>query len=1004
MKQIRHSISILLSVLMIIGLFAVAPIEADAAISTPYYIDTNGNRIDVSDNNKYQYLTDTTTTLNSGKYYLLDSDVEISSRITCSGDANLILTDGFTLTALNGISVNSGNSLTIYGQEQGTGKLSANNIIENYNEFNATIGSDRNNNSGTITINGGQVESKGSAYAAAIGGAYYQKGTVVINGGVVTAKNSYTTEYDEDSYEQYTGGVCIGGGIRGEADVTINGGVVTAIVDEAGTGLGSGWSYNNGSVKADIKINGGKIVTPSIYGNSDSTIAIDFSDCNSYLSVGSCSKTVVFNCDVTDGTNVYPTNTSGVEQSISGKTLYKDPKTWSQLNSLLGIINGNVKLACDFTAEAADSALTIAQDKNITLDLNGHTLNRALTQEKENGNAITNNGILTINDTSADGNGTITGAFNQGRGGAIVNNGTLKIQNGIISGNKAKEGGAVANLNSGSLTVSGGTITQNETFQYGGGGIVNLGGTVTISGGTICKNVSAMNGGGIWSNGTLNISGGTITENVAGNGQNGGGISYSGGSLELSGSPVITDNTAQSGGKNDLYIWNTEQENLPVLVTGTLKNSAKIGVRLNSMHFNAFTSGLSGKGTYSNFVSNFDDADIRTDASGEACFTSYKHLTVNKPENGSVRATNNANGNYAVSGEILNVCEGDEITLTFTPDYGYYTKAALVDGVEKALENGKYTFTMTGNDAAVSAEFEKNLWFTGHGLTLSGDVGLNFFLFLTDEEISKGTVVDFTWNVDGTKKTHSVQLSADDKAGDYYKASVPLAAAEMTYDVTATLTIGGSETESNVYSVKKYATDVLSEDYKTLYINNGHSQFDYKKLESLVIAMLDYGAKAQMQFNRNIFNLANKGIGYETPELRAEDITSRSSDMTSGLENYGLSYEGSTIVYLTKCSIRHYYSITDQSKFDQIKDSITFDGKPTEFVEKGGLIYFELTNVAADDFDEPFVLNIGSSTYGYSVIDYVRECLSAPNVTYTTMQLVSATYWYWKAAENYIGN
>ena len=47
----------------------------------------------------------------------------------------------------------------------------------------------------------------------------------------------------------------------------------------------------------------------------------------------------------------------------------------------------------------------------------------------------------------------IGGLSSQGSGGAIVNNGTLKIQNGIISGNKAKEGG---------------TVTQNEAFQYGG--------------------------------------------------------------------------------------------------------------------------------------------------------------------------------------------------------------------------------------------------------------------------------------------------------------------------------------------------------------------------------------------------------------------------------------------------------------------------------------------------------------------------------------------------------
>ena len=58
-----------------------------------------------------------------------------------------------------------------------------------------------------------------------------------------------------------------------------------------------------------------------------------------------------------------------------------------------------------------------------------------------------------------------------------------------------------------------------------------------------------MNGAGIWTNGFLTVNGGTITDNSSRTG-NGGGIYYSSGTLNLSGSPVITGNSAL-GDDND---------------------------------------------------------------------------------------------------------------------------------------------------------------------------------------------------------------------------------------------------------------------------------------------------------------------------------------------------------------------------------------------------------------------------------------------------------------------
>ena len=73
--------------------------------------------------------------------------------ITVSGDANLVLADGASLTVAGaydkaGIRLATGNSLTIFGQSAGTGALTATG-----NNYAAGIGGEKNENCGTLTIN-----------------------------------------------------------------------------------------------------------------------------------------------------------------------------------------------------------------------------------------------------------------------------------------------------------------------------------------------------------------------------------------------------------------------------------------------------------------------------------------------------------------------------------------------------------------------------------------------------------------------------------------------------------------------------------------------------------------------------------------------------------------------------------------------------------------------------------------------------------------------------------
>ena len=118
-------------------------------------------------------------------WYVADKNLTFSDRLEVSGDVNLILADGCTLTAPGGIDVPEESSLTIYGQSGRSGMVDIN-IDAACN--NAGIGSSAGEGTGTITINGGVVHVIGGRECSAIGaGRDSGPSEVVFNGGMVVA-------------------------------------------------------------------------------------------------------------------------------------------------------------------------------------------------------------------------------------------------------------------------------------------------------------------------------------------------------------------------------------------------------------------------------------------------------------------------------------------------------------------------------------------------------------------------------------------------------------------------------------------------------------------------------------------------------------------------------------------------------------------------------------------------------------------------------------------------
>lgn len=146
--------------------------------------------------------------------------------------------------------------------------------------------------------------------------------------------------------------------------------------------------------------------------------------------------------------------------------------------------------------------ITINASKQITLDLNGHTLNSGTGNAKA---AILNKGNVTITDTSADKTGTIKrddqGVVDETSYYVIKNIGTMVIDQANVVNNsgykKANSSGSMVGSSlicngdddpQASLTINGGTFNQPNFLVVKNG----TNGTLTVNGGTLTSNHSAV--------------------------------------------------------------------------------------------------------------------------------------------------------------------------------------------------------------------------------------------------------------------------------------------------------------------------------------------------------------------------------------------------------------------------------------------------------------------------------------------------------------------------------
>ena len=186
------------------------------------------------------YTLNPSSTTWSGGTIVITGTMNYDDRIEVTGDVDLVLCDQATLNAKRGIGVPVGATLTIYGQEKGTGELNARgyyyNVAQSANSF--------------LYYGGAAIGGCHHGFNGSTAGTSYECGSVIIHGGIITADSSTSGTANDAAG--------IGGfGSAGPSELTVYGGKVTAKGGKYSAGIGGGGQSKGGGT---VSIYGGEVI------------------------------------------------------------------------------------------------------------------------------------------------------------------------------------------------------------------------------------------------------------------------------------------------------------------------------------------------------------------------------------------------------------------------------------------------------------------------------------------------------------------------------------------------------------------------------------------------------------------------------------------------------------------------------------------------------------------------------------------------------------------------
>ena len=957
------------------------PGETDPADGTVTYDDAAVT--------EYTEVTAAENTWSNGTYVVLH-DTVVSEKITVTGNVNLILCDDTALTAENGITVSNGGHLNIYAQKNGTGKLIAN----------GTPGPDKTGNTdgfsaieGSVTVHGGVIEAIGGKGGEGLG---------------------------QDNWKNGNNGGKGGSGFSG--DIVIYGGSVKAVGGNGGKGgIGktSGKTGDGGSgLNGNIEIYGGSLDLSGGAGTKDGAAVTATSAkiwgnptfvTDPFTEVAYKAPTITENGNIhyyaaTNGDSYFCENriyTPADEDVVIPKIVLKHyaakaPSCTENGNSEYWYSEYYKKYYSDANAENEIAA------ESFVIPATGHSYGEPTWSWADDYSTATATSVCSKCDEPHDFAAAVT---SEKAGIKVVYTATVEIDGTTYTAT------AEADLPREYVAQVDPTIDENGAYILG------------------TKEHYVIDG-----------------KNYAVNDDKSVGEMLSDLSLSYFDFSPIGDHAYQINYytgpaiEGQLVIPKT-YEGKPITVLGSESQDALFGtnkaqfelvlnenIRMISRYtFNDLwvtkvtgdTSNLCDLGSYAfSWANNQGDntLDIKLDFPGliRADDMAFDHMKVTARVKHAMSFANQILGAQSIDYIITDDQHpyGDPVwnwtddchsaTATFTCTDNRCKHEETVDAtIEKTSvdsKTGMATYTATAEiggrrytDTKTGYADDLGARLLGYTLSLNGDIGINFYMELSDTVTSSSTAkMHFTIPKNGTPDTKDIMVSdaTQGKVGDktYYIFKCQVAAKEMTSEIKAQIIDGNHQGTEFTYSVKEYADYLLA---------HTDENAEYKAAESLVKAMLNYGAYSQIHFDKTSTGLANEG--FTDQEKALDDVEIDIADAIINNLPGDTTYEGATLSLKSETSLSLYFKSSSTLSFSCGRYTV-------EYVKNGDYQVARIRGIKAKDIGDVFTLNVSGVTVKYSPLNYCKNKLGDDTAADNLKDALKALYWYYKAADAYFGS
>ena len=285
----------------------------------------------------------------------------------------------------------------------------------------------------------------------------------------------------------------------------------------------------------------------------------------------------------------------------------------------------------------------------------------------------------------------------------------------------------------------------------------------------------------------------------------------------------------------------------------------------------------------------------------------------------------------------------------------------------------------------------------GRSITLKDNIDVNYYMEMSDSVFEHDAYLEFKIGGQTYKLNASDAAEVNENGKTLYKFSCPVNAAQMSDTIETRIVIDNKTEEEYSYSVKEYATELLSKS----------NEYPAETIK-LVKALLNYGTAAQSFFKYNTGKPANAILSDTDKIVAAADFAAYKAVIktdSANSQSNGLTYYGSSLICKSEMTVRHYFMVNEDCDINNYKFSyVNADGNEVTLTPKkasDGVYCVDINGIMARNLNSNYACKVTGKNKAcifeldYGPFSYSQKVINSGNSSDELKNLVNALYWYW---------